>query len=363
MHLKTFADLKATIIDDKTHLPVKETVDFSLFLENTNISKNTILTYLKGVCRWYQFCESNNIDPIYVFSDVSKSAINIFGNFMNSLATNGLKSSSINLYLTAIYRFYDYLALSGKIENGPLQIFPVEFRRDNKGFLNGLVTGNSERISSLAYMKKDPSSPLEYVSWEQYEQILSACMHVRDKVLVGLMFECGLRIGEALGIHVEDIRLEDNTIDLKYRANNKNNAFVKEQASRKIVLSERLAKNILYLLFQIEEYGSEYIFVTMYSKNGENGKPLSYIAAKKICDGISKRSNVTFHPHMLRHGYAQERLNDGWQLAEISKTMGHASVLSTQQYAQFNNDYIKAKQLDFLEERAKKNDKNYEKND
>lgn len=363
MHLKKVDTLKVTVIDDKTKLPVPEIVDFCVFLENMNFAQNTVVTYTKSLCKWYCFCEENDLNPLRVFSELNTPPIFIFQNFISKLFDSGLKKSTINLHLAAIYRFYNFLSAARVIGEGPIQYFPTEVKKENNTFLNGLVSTQVEKMTDFAYVNRDPSEPLEYISWEQYEILVSACNHIRDKVLLGLMFECGLRVGEVLGIHISDIQLEDNTISIKYRDNNENCAFVKRRASRKVVISNRLAKYILNLLLQIENFGSEFLFITMYSKNGINGKALTYIDAQKICEALSKKTKIKFHMHMLRHGYAQERINSGWELEEISRSLGHTSIESTKIYAGYSEEYIKEKQIEFLEGRFFENDRNYKKND
>lgn len=363
MHVKMLMDKsEAVLIDDRTHLPVTEVMMFSAFLKNTSRSVNTRISYVRRLCRWYRWCETADIDPLSIFTD-SRIMIHSFEAFITDMLSQNLKPSSIQTHLAAIYKYYDYLVLAGLIDRGPFEALPTALKNGNNGFLKGLAhTSTSRAIKTSLFVRRDPSHPASYVSWEQYKKILAACRNDRDRVLIGLMFECGLRIGEALGIHIEDIRLEDSTVNLKYRSNNVNHAFIKQHAERSVVMSEQLSTRLLYLLLELENYDTDYLFISMYSRNNQNGRPLTYSAVQNICNGLKKRSGVNFHPHMLRHGYAQERKNDGWEDAEISRTLGHASIESTRIYADYSEEHLRHKAREYLE-RREFNDRTVRKND
>lgn len=342
--------LQAALIDDETSLPVKEVLDYTNFLKNGGRSTNTIITYTKSLCKWYTWCKSQSLDPLKVF-DSPQVAWAVFDQFKSDQMQKSLKASSINLTLSAVYNYYNFLSISGVIDHGSYDCFSTSYKKLNSGFLKGLASTGSVTMDKLMYVRPDPSLPTQYISWSQYEQILQACNHDRDAVLIGLLFECGLRVGEALGIRLEDIELENNLINIVYRENNVNKALVKRKAERTVVFSDRLAKRIFHLLLQIEQYNSDYLFITMYSNSGKNGKPMTYTNARDIAKRLSKKSGIPFHLHMLRHGYAQVRKMDGWDTAELSRSMGHSSVESTKIYAEFTREQITRKAKDYLEER------------
>lgn len=342
----------AIIINDKTHLPIFEVMSYMQYLKNTGRSVNTQRTYIRQLLKWYRWCEEKNVEPLEAFAS-SKQAMNVLERFMSNLVSSGLKKSTINICLTVIYNYYDFLYLTEKINKGPSQIFPTSYKRDSSGFLKGLVYKNTTISKRPMYQKLDPSNPTQYISWEQYRQISNACKSARDAVLIGLMFECGLRISEALGIHIDDIHLEDETINIVYRENNENDSYVKRMQERKVTLSNYLAEKVLELLLLIEDYNTDYLFITMYCNNAKKGRPLNYSAAADIIKRLSKKTGIPFHAHMLRHGYAQERINDGWDFSELGRSMGHSSSESTKIYAETSEEVIRRKAKEFLEERYK----------
>ncbi len=340
------------IIDDQTHLPVPEITDFLTHLKTRGSADFTAVSYGKELLKWYSFCADQNIDPLHVF-DKDYDTQALFDQFILSEAACGNCNGTINHALAAVYSYYNYLYVRKLIPSGPYQTFSTTFNRHNKNFLKGLASGYSENIGRDAYVRRDPANPVNFISWEQYKKMEEACIHPRDKVLIGIMFECGARIGEALGIHIDDINLEDNTIRLVYREDNPNNAYVKRHSERSIYLSEHLAGMLYELLISLADLNPKFLFVVMYGKN--KGRPMTYDNARNIVARAGRAAGIKVHPHMLRHGFAQVRLNDEtapFSLAEIGKTLGHASEESTKIYAGLSEETIRRKSKEYLKERG-----------
>jgi len=91
-----------------------------------------------------------------------------------------------------------------------------------KGFLHHTTKGKSvrTRLLKLRVPKKLPKT----LTAEQIEQLVNACTRVRDKFLICLLHESGMRIGQALGLRHEDIDSMDNLIHVVPRDDNDNGA-------------------------------------------------------------------------------------------------------------------------------------------
>ena len=76
-----------------------------------------------------------------------------------------------------------------------------------------------KRVISLRQVKELPKTITE----DQFLQLSNACTNYRDRFLVSLLFETGLRIGQALALRHEDIIAWNNEIHVKYRTNGMNN--------------------------------------------------------------------------------------------------------------------------------------------
>ena len=70
------------------------------------------------------------------------------------------------------------------------------------------------------------------------------------------------------------------------------------------------------------------------------GKPLDVSAVYSMLDRLEKKTGITATPHMLRHYFANERRNNGWDIALISKALGHKHISTTEKYLNIGTDEL-----------------------
>jgi len=148
------------------------------------------------------------------------------------------------------------------------------------------------------------------------------------------LFDAGLRIGQALGLRHEDIRLEDNEIHIVPRQDNVNEARAKTRDSYGVPVSASLMR--LYTDYLIEELGGlevdalpDYVFVNLWE--GEIGRPLTYASVRSLLRRVEKKTGVHVTAHMYRHTRATMWIRDDHlPLPTVSRLLGHVNVSTTQ---------------------------------
>jgi integrase len=138
-----------------------------------------------------------------------------------------------------------------------------------------------------------------------------------------MIFELGLRAGEALGLHVEDL---DLSID-----DEKISVLGKGSKRRTIILDDR------DLLIQLKKYLKQTGYkngpLFRAEKNGKGGA-LGYHAAhelwQKYCDKAGRRCTL----HQLRHTHATELINGGVSIYTVKRRLGHEHIQTTVRYAE-----------------------------
>ena len=235
------------------------------------------------------------------------------------------EETSVNAILNAITSFLEYL---NRTEDFKAIDMTKEARgRNFKGFLHHISKGKSYKKNILKLrVKKKLVQVLEH---EQVKAIIDACHTKRDKLLIMLMYEGGLRIGEVLSLRIEDISTWDNLINITPRDHNENGAYIKLRKERTIDVSKELMA--LYTDYLVHEYGEDlehdYIFINL--KESYFGKPLKYQSVLDLIRRLGKRTGITFTAHMLRHTHATELIRSGWDAAYVQKRLGHAHVQTT----------------------------------
>ena len=163
--------------------------------------------------------------------------------------------------------------------------------------------------------------------------ILSACTNIRYYLLICLMSETGIRIGEALGLrYAEDIDLEHRLLYVRYRDYNSNDAEAKYAEERCMSFSESTYNLLMIYMSKYAELleKTDYLFVKIFGKS--IGAPLSVHAVYRMLERLEKRTGIHVTNHTFRHFFAEERRKAGWSIELISHALGHKSIATTQRY-------------------------------
>lgn len=167
---------------------------------------------------------------------------------------------------------------------------------------------------------------------EQVLTLIQSCSLIRDAFLITLLYNTGMRIGEALGLRHTDIDLAERVIWIMPRHDNQNGARAKSKRTRGIPVLDYVINMYEDYITSIEyeaafETGTEYIFCNV--QRGCVGKALSFSYAENLKLYLQKRANIQFTWHQFRHTHASEAIADGHSLLEVADRMGHASPQTT----------------------------------
>ena len=159
---------------------------------------------------------------------------------------------------------------------------------------------------------------------------LSCPTGIRNRAMLELMYHAGLRLGEVVGLRPSDIRWEAGELHLTH---------TKGGRHRVVPLSE---ETLGYLRLWAEKRPagrSKRFFTTL------KGKPVSprYVQAMVAREAHNAGIERRVHPHMLRHTYATELLDEGYNIREVQELLGHANLSTTQIYTHVNLGVLKEK--------------------
>ena len=174
---------------------------------------------------------------------------------------------------------------------------------------------------------KAPKKLPRVLTVAETQSILDACEHLRDRFLFALLYEAGVRVGEALGLRHEDIDAAGCQVTVVPRLND-NGARSKSRRSRTIPVSEGLVR--LWADYLHGEYGeidSDYVFVNLWA--GPRGRALSYPAVYDLVLRLRRRTGIDFDPHWCRHSMATRLLRDQVPIEVVSALLGHSSTVTT----------------------------------
>lgn len=238
-----------------------------------------------------------------------------------------VKNNTANSYLQTVFGLYNFLH-----RNGELPYLNVLDDRNFSYVASVGTTASATYTTYDGYLRRNDHTS-RVATKEEIDLILSATKCNRDRLLILLMEETGLRIGEVLGIrYTTDIDFEHKRIFVRYRPNNENHANAKNAEERYMKISDKtfLLLNV-YLSENAELFEkTDYLFIVLSGKT--KGRPLTANAFYSSLQTIGKHAGIHVTNHMLRHYFADERRKANWSLTEISKALGHKNIATTENY-------------------------------
>jgi integrase len=321
-----------TVLDDDGAVVVA-VESYLAYLVALERSPNTVRAYAISLKLWFEFLGRAELD----WSAVSVDDVARFVSWLRAPADNVIvladgtarrSAATVNRHLAGLFGFYEHHARSGVGIAADL----VAWRRVGRGSYKPLLHHVTKRRPiptrplKLAVVRRGPRT----LSGEQIVALLAGCRHLRDRFLVSLLAETGMRVGQALGLRHEDFVSRSKEVRIVPRESNANGARSKLRSVAVIPVSAGLVR--LYSEYMYVEYGdcdSDYVFVNLWA--GRLGEPLTYAAVHKLVEVLQARSGVSFTLHMLRHSRATELIRSGMAVEVVAKLLTHSSSTTTSQ--------------------------------
>ena len=276
--------------------------DFLRHLRERNASPHTVKAYSGDLAIFAAYADSRGwgeIDHI------------VIRGFLSQLYEKGLGKTSVARSLAAVRSLYRWLAREGVVEQNPAQL-----------------------VSTPKLAKKLPRVPtieeMNFVLDGQMPEV--AAFPERDRLMLELLYGCGIRNSELTGINLDDIRLSAETILI--RGKGKKERYVAFGQSVKLALAAYLPEGQKVLA---EERRS--ISALLINRRGGRLTTRSVgRIVKKIA--VAKGLSPDVHPHTLRHAFGTHMLEEGADLRAIQELLGHERLATTQRYTQLSMKHV-----------------------
>ncbi|HTA97618.1 MAG TPA: site-specific tyrosine recombinase [Solirubrobacteraceae bacterium] len=288
-------------------------LDFLAYLEfERGLSRNTLHAYRSDLAQLGVFLAARGVSPL----DAGHGDLTAF---LSELASGGKSDSEQRAPVAAatlqrkaacLRSFYRHLRREGLIEHDPT----AELRGPPK-------TKRLPKVLSRGQVTKLLGEPKG-----------SEPLALRDRALLELMYACGLRVSEAIGLELSDVDLEEGML----RARGKG-------SKERIVPVGRRAVSALELYLARGRPALVGIQVQSSLFVNHRGGSLTRQGLYKIIQNHARTAGLASQmtPHTLRHTFATHLLAGGCDLRSLQEMLGHADLATTQLYTHLSAEGLK----------------------
>lgn len=255
------------------------------------------------------------------------------------------KPRTLQSSFTSVMLFLDFCGKSGKrdlqeIERADLEAF-IESEQDRGLRISTVRTRLACIIAFLHFLMEQeviagsilkrrmklklPEVLPRAMNPSDVKKLLSVIDDIRDRALILLLLRTGMRIGEALGLRLNDLDIRDRKVHLFQGEKN--------SMGRVVYLSDDVLLALKLWLRQRDQ-NKEFVFY------GQGNKPVCYSTGRSRFVKYIQKAGLEpkgYTVHCLRHTFASELLNAGMRLECLQQLLGHQDIEVTRRYARLTD--------------------------
>ena len=290
----------------KVNITEKLINEFINVLKNEKkYSENTIISYQSDLDLFKFFLIEKGV------SKINSVDYQVIRSFLNYLYEKKYSNRAIARHISSLRSFFKYLKKLNIIDSNPMIL-----------------------ISNPKIEKKLP----KVIYYNELEEImktpdLNTPLGVRDSLILELLYSTGVRVSELVNIKISDINFNKKEIRILGKGSKERIALYGSKCSNVL---EHYIHDIRSNLYN-EKYSSEWLLLS------KTGKQINQREIRFIIDDIVNKAGLKMHisPHVLRHTFATDLLNNGADLRSVQQLLGHESLSTTTIYTHISNERLR----------------------
>ena len=260
----------------------------------------------------------------------------------------GLTDSTLNNYKIILSVFFREIKKSPEaITANDIRLF-LYLYQERQTVSNRTIDKYREYITRFfawayneGYTQNNPAKNIVAIKYEEkqrealtqieLEYLRMACENTREHAIVEVLYSTGCRVSELASLKKTDIDWDKKSVHLFGKGRKHRTSFINAKAE--VALKK-------YLITRNDN--CEYLFVSVrkpYTKLSKDG--IEKIV-RNIAHRVSEQVDKRITPHVLRHTFSTQALQNGMPISDISKLLGHESIDTTMIYAKSSLEDIRA---------------------
>jgi integrase/recombinase XerC len=270
---------------------------FAEELRRANVSPHTSKNYGSDLAQFREYFERAG-DP-----EVSEFDALALREWLGHLYQQKLAPASMRRKLASVRALFGFLHKQGVVRKNPAKL---------------IKTPKAPQRLPRVPAEEQTVDLIEQVALDKLERPLAK----RDLLIFELLYGCGLRVSELVGLNLSDIDRQDRWLRVRGKGRKERQVPFGEKASQ--ALEAYLAEA------RVEGCDREAL---LHNTHGQRLGDRSVRHLLKMYS-IALNGDPTLHPHALRHAFATHLLRSGADLRAIQELLGHAQLSTTQKYTQ-----------------------------
>ena len=267
-------------------------------------SKYTVLNYKEDLTFFVKYLDKKKIN------DIKKIDYKVIREYLVYMHNKKLSKKTISRHISSLRSFFKYLLNRENISENPMIL--IQNPKLDKLLPKFLYKEELDIIEAIP----DMETPLG----------------IRDKLIVEMFYATGIRVSELSNLKINDIDFKGKKINIMGKGSKERIVLFGDTCLKLITVY--MDKSRPYIL---NDGDSPYLFVN------KRRNRLTENSIRIIIKNILKKSglNIKLTPHVLRHTFATDLLNNGADLRTVQELLGHENLSTTEVYTHITNERLR----------------------
>lgn len=279
----------------------------------------TIDNYQRDLDKYENYIINKNINYLKINKDQIRE-------YLKYLDEEKLSRSTVSRMLSTLRHFYTYLLINEKI--------------------------SSNIFKNIKNPKKEKKLP-NFLQYNELQTIIDSIeldtpLGLRNRLIIELLYATGLRVSELININIKDIDIKNKEIRVLGKGSKERIVYFGEYAAKYLIDYINTSRREL-----LKDKNNSYLILN------NQGNNITSRGIQIIIDDIVSKAAIKHNisPHVLRHTFATDMLNNGADLKSVQELLGHESLSTTQIYTHITNERLRNVYLKTFPRQKEKVDK------
>jgi integrase/recombinase XerC len=259
-------------------------------------SPHTVTAYANDLKQFYDY-----LSETYEISDIKVVNHSCIRSWIISMIEKSITPRSINRKITTLKTYYKFLLREGIVTQNPM--LKIQSPKTSKRLPVFVDKTNMNQLLDHIEFSEDYTGR-------------------RDKFIIELFYVTGMRLAELVNLKVDSLDLYNNSLKVLGKRN-KERIIPFSHSMKDLILKYIESRNSIE-----NSKNSDYLFLS--KKGVQIKRKMVQSLVKKYLGMVSTIDKKS--PHVLRHSFATNMLNNGADINSVKEILGHASLAATQVY-------------------------------